>query len=820
MERALNLPEIREHICSQVSSKASLAALARTCSAFEKLALDKLWSGDPHAISFSDLRKALPGVFVTDADGEIVDLRLRSPKDWDRLFALTTRIRFLTFDEGPYIIESVLEMLLSPPSSLQKAFPKLRSLDVDGYDPNLLQTYIPFLSSHLREFSYRGHPQNIRIPLQVLPDKCAYLQFLGVTEGDWPSKDGELICMIKEVSAAVIRLPLLVSLRCPDLEPHALLHISRSPCLRELRLTDLQETTPVVVHADPTPLRFEAIEELELRMMSFESALAVLRRLQTLPRTLELQEPMSRFKDLTELREVLAILNRCERRKYDLEELEIHGFTVNHPTNLDVRYNMDFFRLLGRHRKLRSLELWVEFEIGLSPYDVAELALAHPYLKKLIFSPMSDTVLSTQSLSILSNKCPKLTYIEAPITDSQCDRDGLFELDNGSTPSASHSSLTSLDLITSQFRDMAFLTQTLEASFPSLTELSLHELSFKHCSDPMPFTSATMEPLCCLTHLTRLRIDVTNRRVEIAEADVLRLARSLPSLKVLYISGATAVGFDGLAMSLDSILNLADTHQSLVEITLPFRAFLADRSNSRHRFRARRTLPRNRTLKDIHLLVSSKPSREYLADLAIVVLTACARLSTFYLTTPRASPEPPIPLFDAIEAFRKVERVQGLSKMRYEDGELGGEKGDALILVALGLELLNVFLTKLMSPSALEAMTAADSYLTLEELTVPFQALLSDRSNSEKRFMESRATSPNRTLRAVRFVVLSRPSNAYLVDLAIVMATKYVRIENLSLKMPRWCSPLTPHADFQEPRRTVVPEIEHNQSVQESDDDW
>ncbi|EIW85997.1 hypothetical protein CONPUDRAFT_160895 [Coniophora puteana RWD-64-598 SS2] len=661
MEHALGIPEIRQYICSQVDEKPTLAALARTCIAFKDLSLEMLWSGRVSSISFGELWRALPNLFVTDeASGEIVDVSIRSSQDWNRLHAFTHKIRCLSFYEGSYSVSDVaLNKLISPPSSLERLFPRLRILDVDGEAPDLVRTYLRFLSAHLRHFMLVSTPQSCHIPTRILPIMCPQLQVLDVSNVGWPDRRGSTL--VKEVSAAVVQLPFLTTLRCPDLTPTALLFISRLHDLRELQLTNMHQT-PVGAtgETETTRLTFNAIEEIGLHPFDIHSAMVFLRRLDTRPRTLEIKEASLPYEDLVLVKELFALLGQMTRRQYDLEELCLHGriiWPVCYPspqsTNPNTLWNIDLFRQLAHYRELRRLSLWIPFDIELSQANVKELAHGFPKLEVLEFSTLSYSTITADDLIGISDACPKLTTINVPIHSWPSE----FNRKLAATDSfRTQSHVLSVKLTTSFLSDTDRLTQTLSAFFPFIRKLDLHDIENGICEEPTPITATTIVPLMRLSQLTSLSLALRHRRMELSEADVLDLAKALPHLTSLSLFGSISTGYEGFSLSLGNVLRLTDLCPNLSDLATPFRAYLYDRSISRNRFEALRVSPRNHALNSLRLVIFSKPGNAYLVDLVIILAAAFARLETLRLEMPLRSPPPgrSIRLSDAVKKLRKV----------------------------------------------------------------------------------------------------------------------------------------------------------------------
>ncbi|KAG8956798.1 hypothetical protein FRC04_000276 [Tulasnella sp. 424] len=93
--RLLGIPEILIDVFSNCSPSTN-AALTRVCRTWSDLASDQLWSSLPSLLPL--LRILLPLVLVDDALD--FDLTARAP-NWERFWALASRVRKLEHDDGP-----------------------------------------------------------------------------------------------------------------------------------------------------------------------------------------------------------------------------------------------------------------------------------------------------------------------------------------------------------------------------------------------------------------------------------------------------------------------------------------------------------------------------------------------------------------------------------------------------------------------------------------------------------------------------------------------------------------------------------------------
>ncbi|EIW78551.1 hypothetical protein CONPUDRAFT_167541 [Coniophora puteana RWD-64-598 SS2] len=317
MHAALQIAEIQQVFCSQMSTVKSLAALARTCKTLKEPALDCLWSGDLEPIELICLIKVLKPVMEVNLwrTCVVADVGLTTGDDWMHAMSYTTRVRVLHLSvlSEWRITEHAIRRLWSSSSTIEQVFPKLRSLVVDGINSTSgpaswsLQLHCDFFfpnsSALTLEFSEGVDPEFWRL----LPERSPRLKSLAVTPPRdtryWIISDGHPeYPMVTPLSRAVEQLRLLEYLKCPDLENDALLAVSQLPGLEYLSLWEKEIVLPY-----PTMLQFPALRVLDLVQVNFrdlnDNAIDFLYSLETIPETVVMKTltPLFRLHRLKEI---------------------------------------------------------------------------------------------------------------------------------------------------------------------------------------------------------------------------------------------------------------------------------------------------------------------------------------------------------------------------------------------------------------------------------------------------------------------------------------------------------------------------------------
>ncbi|EIW74354.1 hypothetical protein CONPUDRAFT_147727 [Coniophora puteana RWD-64-598 SS2] len=582
MHDALLLPEVRDHIFDYITQQDTLAALARTCTAFLHHSRDRLWSGDLDPISMVHLQHIVSQTIHRNEFGEFscyqIDLQFGSQEDWDYVLQFTTRVRrlYLHCFPPPVMHESALLRLVSPPSGLERVFPKLRYLVIDGRTSQALHAYTEFFSPQLVSFKAVCNPDNGRMLSDSLPERSRRLQILDVT--DRFSYDPLQEPLIKTLSVTVVRLPLLSELRCSDLEPHALLHISRSSYLRHLVLSDAaMSLTSEGNTSSIDRLDFPALERLELSIRrSMSSGMGLLRRLRNLPKT-QIMAAIS-----TNPQDVQMFLSGVAQIDHSgLEELLLSGtiYIIDGGYDPQSTLTFDYLVPLLQLDNLRSLSLGITCCISMTLEEVTEIARALHHLRRL------------------------------------------------------HSCLQHLHLSVQNVVDFELISFLLADNFPLLANLTLEEKpTFSLAPTDESVFLPSVKPLLRLRRLTTLILWCL-RRYMFTDADMKTIAQAFPRLTRLELHGRSmddASSPHPLA-SFDSVLALTELCPDLSELRLQIDACHTLHMSSLEQWlNLRRGAPHNRTLTSLDLRNSHIQGRDAV-DIMILLVTSFERLASISL---------------------------------------------------------------------------------------------------------------------------------------------------------------------------------------------
>ncbi|EIW85994.1 hypothetical protein CONPUDRAFT_160892 [Coniophora puteana RWD-64-598 SS2] len=298
MHNALALLEILDQIFMHVVSRDTLGVLARTCKAFERSALDRLWSGDPWPIGTDALLCVLSQFLVKDEKGNIagakvdVEVPEQDSEDWDRIFRFTSRICGFSLRPA-YIDPSALVTFVRHPSSVEKIFPKLRSLKICGTEVEFINACMEFIHPHLLSLTVSCHPDLLPVALDAIPKRCPRLhslilslEFLSLYSSTDPP-------LVQAVTTAVAQLPSITVLKCPDLDLDELHTILPHIRFQRLTIENMGEPRPRAIQGPNSgvPSNGYSIESIGLSSSCLSFTLPLFSNLQGSPKSLNLSGP-------------------------------------------------------------------------------------------------------------------------------------------------------------------------------------------------------------------------------------------------------------------------------------------------------------------------------------------------------------------------------------------------------------------------------------------------------------------------------------------------------------------------------------------------
>ncbi|KAJ7696846.1 hypothetical protein B0H16DRAFT_835406 [Mycena metata] len=476
MHRALQIPEMVDLICSQVSpdedsaSTRVLARLARTAKIFLDPALNSLWSS---LCSFLPFLGCMPADLwcLPVQTGDIYRLNLVRPivpADWDRpLFYLNRGKSLEATLEPEFPCEEVFAALcMSLPT--EHFFPNLRRLDwiymsfsVFPYLRTLLSPRLTRLGLHLT--TTVSHLSLV----PTIAHRCPYLTEVTITCQSVPPPFHSQLRT--SVSLLVRGLQHIEKLDITDLDEHAFMHLGSLPTFKSLVLENFIDIPSFRYdHSDGFP----ALTNLELWPNTLKDGTSCImsltpNRLKTLAITVECE---STFPEVAAL--FRAIADNIPHTGLTYLEIEINDSRDDDgilPSALpDGVIEHDLLRrTLCHFGHLTYAELQIPGALEITDVLVLELARAWPDVEQLHlnnhrFSTRCSVTLN--ALRALAEHCPKLTTL------------GL-QLDARVIPRAQNSvmqtNLRSLYVGFSPILDPPGVGGFLFGTFPALTEIEV-----------------------------------------------------------------------------------------------------------------------------------------------------------------------------------------------------------------------------------------------------------------------------------------------------------------------------------------------------------
>ncbi|KAJ7708213.1 hypothetical protein B0H17DRAFT_1325134 [Mycena rosella] len=252
MHRSLKIPEIVALICFHIlcpheldsrlrsrASLATLAAVARTCTAFSNPALNLLWMSQETVMH---LLQCMPEDIwsqesASDEDEEEEEgmglARAILPSDWDRPLVYARRVKIFHFQEpyglswSPKFFE---ELRLSFPG--EYLFPNLETLEWESHKGSLLPHVRMFLGPRLKHLTVAVFTSIAQLSLLPgLAKQCPALVDVQIEFSD----DLERQCQ-SSLSLFVRGLNCVETLSVPCLDRAALEHVGRLPTFTSLKL--------------------------------------------------------------------------------------------------------------------------------------------------------------------------------------------------------------------------------------------------------------------------------------------------------------------------------------------------------------------------------------------------------------------------------------------------------------------------------------------------------------------------------------------------------------------------------------------------------
>ncbi|KAJ7776972.1 hypothetical protein DFH07DRAFT_911829 [Mycena maculata] len=464
MHRALEIPEIVQMICVYLSwHRSALAALARTCQAFQGPGLDLLWHTQK---SFKPLLCCIPADLFDFNDGDTSTLRawaLRRPimsADWARLISNTARIRDFTIgleSEGRRILPTLRRFL---PGGL--LFQNLKTLGWFAIDSAIDFKYIQmFFSPTLSGLTFGCGPSIANISLlSALAYTCPKLRQVSIDLlNDYEGVAG---------STVIYSLPRIESLSMGRLTLAGLEYIGRLPTLKSLCL----ESLPVIPDVVPSSDLFPALRDLELHGIDVTSAPQFFRMYSEAPlKSIHVSSsvflPSPAADDL-----LLTITNSTSHSGVTSIKLESEGGNYmevlgRDPDDSTFALRDRTLRILFCFSNITSLSLESARGFDISDVTIADAAQAWPRLESLELTTASQYTpvpLMLLSLYHLARYCSHLRSLEMTFDATT--------IPSTAVPVVTQQQLISMDVASSPLANSGAVARFLSDIFPNLRTIT------------------------------------------------------------------------------------------------------------------------------------------------------------------------------------------------------------------------------------------------------------------------------------------------------------------------------------------------------------
>ena len=447
MHPCLNIVEVQREIFRDVHHQprgpATLARLARTCRAFNSVALDVLWAT---LDSFVYLVQCLPRDLwkIEPADRKLVCMcsqviirtdsgqtfqRPMSLKDWEIFFRYSSRIRTLFKSVGPEILTECSSLgddvifALSNPPTYGPLIPYLKTLYWDKPNRKYASLLRLLLTPSLVSLSLSGCA--LRSPevsiLTSIGTICPTLKSLYILShkafASILDAKGEKI-----LSEALLYLRSLESLSCPALDEAAIVHLSHLPLLTELSFElqidfQLEKVRPFIA-----PPAFASINSLTLNASALSTLTSLLELMRFKPGKVSFVVASTPTPDALRLF-FLALTSACGS-----EELTRISLTTSSERQRSVppqQVTLSTFQSLLALPNIHSFEFDVPWDMALDDQAITTLTKRWPKLTALSLNAKSGWGITSRvthrGLVTLLSHCPALFELALAIDFSEID---------------------------------------------------------------------------------------------------------------------------------------------------------------------------------------------------------------------------------------------------------------------------------------------------------------------------------------------------------------------------------------------------------------
>lgn len=479
MARCLFIPEIQLSVFQWIFvldasherhvAQATLAALARTCSAFHHIALDILWQ------QFGTIARAIQcmphdlwGGDAIKSESGCICLKLHrhlTKDDWNIFRRYALRIRHLSLAtqdvrRGKKLMVDIDDELLACLASMdatQPLLPNLTSLEWIIYDERDLRLIRRIMTKSLTSlflevWAISPVPDLLQFISSIAPT-CPSLRKLTVHSVALSSH------LRHSVSQTLCHLHHLTTIHCGILDAEVLNHLSRLPSLLELKLA-LQPNAEF-----QNELLFEQLQVLDVHAQDIPSAVDLVSRMRNKLTNLSI------FSDDHTGASVLAQLFRrlsTSVSHYSLRRLQIM-VAERPPHDLFPVLKLEDLHPLLSFNRLTHVHLDIGCGISLDDVAALELAQAWPDIMQLVLNKFLETPLPSSispiGLLCFLKHCPNLLELTLEI-----DFSFIEEQDDQShywVGDTTHQHLSIFDVTYSKIHDAAKVAAFLSGILPS-----------------------------------------------------------------------------------------------------------------------------------------------------------------------------------------------------------------------------------------------------------------------------------------------------------------------------------------------------------------
>ncbi|KAF9001503.1 hypothetical protein BDQ17DRAFT_1426463 [Cyathus striatus] len=418
------IPEILRLICENISHKATLASLARTCTAFEYPALDVLWSD---LQGFYPLAKCLPSnLWIEKAvrnpvlgEGTSTAFGFRRLRAVVKICSESAEFSFYQFSSTRRGVD--VSVLQGVHLALQgaKLLPNIQELNWLSAKDDSLPFVHMFMGPRLVNVKFSFRSKSI-VPASLFPTLCdlypslKHVSFTLASIGSFSREDEqEAIQLISNSICNMQHWQNLQDLCVPNLSYDALLRLSRLPTLKRL---DMVRWRPGVVNPRVQRVGFPALRTLVIGTLDALDCIPLLNMMDSSPiETISLV--LLKIQDAESYKRLFTAINEhCHHdtlKWFDSNDGRADSDTPSLPAGEPLNYESIKPLFVFRNLEFLSVEVTRGFYLS-DPTATKEMATKWTKIKTLTFSlPLSrrsqlKSTITLVDLLPFAEHCPNL----------------------------------------------------------------------------------------------------------------------------------------------------------------------------------------------------------------------------------------------------------------------------------------------------------------------------------------------------------------------------------------------------------------------------